>query len=85
MIDEFKTKKTPINPISVLPTAVKRVREEKGVIIAQPGNRSFALRSIDQKTPSSCEYLRNKVFWWRAANNLQRQASRVNFNCRQLE
>jgi hypothetical protein len=53
MIEEFKTKKTPINPISVLPTAVNLVRAENGVIIAHPGNKSLALRSIDQKTPSS--------------------------------
>jgi len=42
-----------MSPISVLPTAVNRVRDENGVIIAQPGTKSFALRSIDQKTPSS--------------------------------
>jgi len=63
IIEEFKTSKTPIKPISVLPTAVKRVREEKGVIIAQPGMRSFALRSIDQKTPSSFKYRLKRVFW----------------------
>ena len=33
IIEEFKTKSTPINPISTLPTAVKRVLDEKGVII----------------------------------------------------
>jgi len=53
IIDEFKTKSTPIKPISVFPTAVKRVLEEKGVIIAHPGSKSFAFLSIDQKTPSS--------------------------------
>jgi len=53
IIDEFKTKKTPINPISVLPTAVNRVLAEKGVIIAHPGKRSLAFLSIDQNTPSS--------------------------------
>jgi len=39
--------KTPINPMSVLPIAVNRVRAEKGVTIAQPGNKSLALRSIE--------------------------------------
>jgi hypothetical protein len=62
IIEEFKTNKTPINPISVLPTAVNLVRAENGVIMAQPGNKSFAFLSIDQKTPSSCAYLRNNVF-----------------------
>jgi hypothetical protein len=61
-IDEFKTSKTPIKPISVFPIAVKRVLEENGVIIAQPGIRSFAFLSIDQKTPSSFKYLLNNVF-----------------------
>jgi hypothetical protein len=85
IIEEFKTKKTPIKPISVFPIAVNLVLDENGVIMAHPGNKSLAFRSIDQKTPSSCTYLLNKVFWWRAANNLQRQASRVNFNWRQFE
>lgn len=40
-------KKTPIRPTSTLPMAVKRVLAENGVTIAQPGNRSFALRSIE--------------------------------------
>jgi hypothetical protein len=62
MIEEFKTKSTPIKPISVFPIAVNLVREENGVIIAHPGKRSFALRSIDQKTPSSFTYLLNSVF-----------------------
>lgn len=53
IIEELTTKKTPISPISVLPIAVKRVRAEKGVIMAQPGNKSLAFRSIDQNTPSS--------------------------------
>jgi len=53
IIDEFRTKNTPIRPISVLPTAVNLVLAEKGVIIAHPGKRSLAFRSIDQKTPSS--------------------------------
>jgi hypothetical protein len=62
IIDEFKTNKTPINPISVLPIAVKRTREEKGVIIAQPGSKSLAFLSIDQKTPSSFMYRLYIVF-----------------------
>lgn len=41
-------KNTPINPISVLPIAVNLVLAENGVTIAQPGNKSLALRSIDQ-------------------------------------
>lgn len=53
IIEEFRTNKIPISPISTFPIAVKRVRDEKGVIIAHPGNKSFAFRSIDQKTPSS--------------------------------
>ena len=52
-MEEFSTKKTPIKPISTFPIAVKRVRAENGVIIAQPGKTSLALRSTDQKTPSS--------------------------------
>jgi hypothetical protein len=38
---------TPINPTSTLPIAVKRVLAEKGVTIAQPGNKSFAFLSIE--------------------------------------
>jgi hypothetical protein len=53
IIDELSTKNTPISPMSTFPIAVKRVREENGVIIAHPGSKSFALRSIDQKIPSS--------------------------------
>ena len=52
-IDEFNTKKTPIKPISTFPMAVNRDRAEKGVIIAQPGNTSFAFRSTAQTTESS--------------------------------
>jgi hypothetical protein len=40
-------KKTPINPTSTLPIAVNLVRAEKGVTIAQPGNKSFAFLSIE--------------------------------------
>jgi hypothetical protein len=61
-IEALMAKKTPNNPMSVFPIAVKRVLAEKGVTIAHPGNRSFALRSIDQKYPSSPEYLLYKVF-----------------------
>jgi hypothetical protein len=57
-IEELRTKKTPINPISTFPIAVKRVRAEKGVIIAHPGKTSFAFLSIAQKIPSSSVYLR---------------------------
>jgi hypothetical protein len=53
IIEEFRTNKIPIRAISTLPIAVKRVREEKGVIMAHPGNKSFAFRSIDQNRPSS--------------------------------
>jgi hypothetical protein len=38
---------TPIRPTSILPIVVNLVREEKGVIIAQPGNKSFAFLSIE--------------------------------------
>lgn len=54
IIDEFSTKSTPINPISVLPTAVNLILDENGVIMAHPGIRSLAFLSIDQNTPSSC-------------------------------
>jgi hypothetical protein len=46
-IDALMAKNTPIKPTSILPIAVNLVLEEKGVIIAQPGNKSFALRSIE--------------------------------------
>jgi hypothetical protein len=78
-------RKTPIRPMSVLPTAVYRVRAEKGVTIAQPGNKSLVLRSIDQTRPSSPVKRLNKVFWFRAARSLHLQASLVNFNCLQLD
>jgi hypothetical protein len=55
-IEELRTRRTPINPISTLPIAVKRVLDEKGVIIAHPGNKSRAFRSIDQNIPSSFIY-----------------------------
>jgi hypothetical protein len=46
-IDALIAKNTPNSPTSIRPIVVKRVREEKGVIIAHPGNRSLALRSIE--------------------------------------
>ena len=53
IIDEFKTNRTPIKPISTLPTAVNRTLDENGVIIAHPGIRSLEFLSIDQKIESS--------------------------------
>jgi hypothetical protein len=38
---------TPNKPISILPIVVNLVRDENGVIIAQPGSKSLALRSIE--------------------------------------
>lgn len=61
-MDELRTRKTPIKPISTFPIAVKRVRAEKGVIIAHPGKTSFAFRSKDHNIPSSLTYRRNNVF-----------------------
>jgi hypothetical protein len=61
-IDEFNTRKTPIKPKSTFPIAVNRVLAEKGVIMAQPGKTSFALRSTDQTVESSLIYLLCKVF-----------------------
>lgn len=52
-IEEFKTKKTPIRPMSTFPIAVKRDRAEKGVIMAHPGKTSFAFLSTAQTTESS--------------------------------
>jgi hypothetical protein len=46
-IEALIAKNTPIKPTSILPIVVKRVRDEKGVIIAQPGSRSFAFLSIE--------------------------------------
>jgi hypothetical protein len=84
-IEALMAKKTPMRPMSVLPTAVYRVRAENGVTIAQPGSRSLVLRSIDQTNPSSPVKRRNNVFWFLAANNLQRQASLVNLSCLQFD
>jgi hypothetical protein len=61
-IEALITKKTPARPMSVRPIAVKRVLEEKGVIIAHPGIKSLALRSIDQIRPSSEVKRLNNVF-----------------------
>jgi len=47
-MEAFIAKNTPNRPMSVLPIAVNRVLAEKGVTIAQPGNKSFAFLSIDQ-------------------------------------
>jgi hypothetical protein len=52
-IEALIARNTPIKPISVFPMAVNLVRAEKGVTMAHPGNRSLALRSIDQLYPSS--------------------------------
>jgi hypothetical protein len=52
-IEEFKTKKTPINPRSTFPIAVYLIRDENGVIIAQPGKTSLAFFSTDQTKDSS--------------------------------
>ena len=52
-IEAFIAKNTPIRPTSILPIAVNRVLEEKGVIIAQPGKTSLAFLSTAQKTESS--------------------------------
>jgi hypothetical protein len=83
-IDALRAKKTPINPTSVFPTAVNRVLAENGVTIAQPGSRSFVLRSIEYIKFSSLTNLLYKVFWCLETNNLQRQASLVNFKLRQF-
>ena len=71
-------------PTSVLPTNVYRVREAKGVIMAQPGNRSFALRSTTQISSLSLTYRLNKDLWCLAASNLQRHPSRESLSDRQL-
>ena len=49
----LKLKKTPSSPKSTFPIAVNLVRAEKGVIIAQPGNKSLAFLSTAQTTESS--------------------------------
>jgi hypothetical protein len=50
-------KKTPIKPTSIRPIAVNLVLDEKGVIIAHPGNKSLALRSIEYIKLSSLKNL----------------------------
>ena len=77
-------KKTPIKPISILPIAVNLVLEEKGVIIAQPGNKSLAFLSIEYIKLSSLVNLLYNVFWCLAAKSLHLQASLENFICLQL-
>lgn len=57
-IEALSAKNTPIKPTSVLPTAVKRVRAENGVIIAQPGSKSLVFLSIEYTRPSSLVNLR---------------------------
>lgn len=46
-IEALIAKNTPSKPTSILPIVVNRVLEEKGVIIAHPGNRSLAFLSIE--------------------------------------
>ena len=70
--------------MSVLPTAVNRVRAEKGVTMAHPGNRSLVLRSIEYTKFSSLKNRLYRVFWCLDTNSLQRQASLENFKLRQL-
>jgi len=53
IIEALIAKKTPNNPISIRPVIVNLTRAEKGVIIAQPGNKSLALRSTAQTKNSS--------------------------------
>ena len=79
-MEAFIAKNTPIKPTSTLPMAVNLVLAENGVTIAQPGNKSFALRSIEYTKPSSPVNRRYKVFWCRAASNLHLHASRENFS-----
>jgi hypothetical protein len=61
-IEAFIANQTPIKPTSIRPIVVKRVLEENGVIIAQPGNKSFAFLSIEYIKLSSLENLRYNVF-----------------------
>jgi hypothetical protein len=46
-IEAFIAKNTPSKPTSIRPIAVYLTLEEKGVIIAQPGSKSFAFLSIE--------------------------------------
>jgi hypothetical protein len=52
-IDALIAKNTPNRPTSILPMVVNRVLDEKGVIIAHPGNKSFAFLSIEYTKLSS--------------------------------
>jgi hypothetical protein len=83
-IEAFIAKKTPIKPTSILPIAVNLVLDEKGVIMAQPGNKSFAFLSIEYIRLSSLVNLLYNVFWCLAANNLHLHASLENFICFQF-
>lgn len=83
-IEAFIAKNTPIRPTSILPIAVNLVLEEKGVIMAQPGNKSLAFLSIEYTKLSSLVNLLYKVFWCLAANSLHLHASLVNFICLQF-
>jgi hypothetical protein len=62
IIEELRTKKTPINPRSTFPIAVYRTLAENGVIIAHPGRTSFAFFSTDQTKDSSLVNRLYKVF-----------------------
>jgi len=46
-MDALIARNTPIRPTSTLPIAVNLVLAEKGVIIAHPGSKSLAFRSIE--------------------------------------
>jgi hypothetical protein len=63
---------------------VNRVLAENGVTIAQPGSKSFVLRSIEYIKFSSLTNLLYKVFWCRDTSSLHLQASLVNFKLRQF-
>tara|TARA_B100000780_G_scaffold77660_1_gene52509 strand:+ start:7738 stop:8025 length:288 start_codon:yes stop_codon:yes gene_type:complete len=61
-IEALIANQTPIKPTSILPMVVNLVLEEKGVIIAHPGNKSLAFLSIEYIKLSSLENLLYKVF-----------------------
>jgi hypothetical protein len=61
-MEAFIARKTPIRPTSILPIAVNLVLEEKGVIMAQPGNKSLAFLSMEYTRLSSLVNLRYSVF-----------------------
>jgi hypothetical protein len=56
-IEALIARNTPIKPTSIRPIAVNLVLEEKGVIIAQPGNKSLAFLSIEYIRLSSLKNL----------------------------